>query len=91
MRIKGTHFRTIGKFRALLILAGVFASTQTAGALEISARQRAICTPDAMRFCSSAISDKMALASCMLRVKPQLTGACRSVVSSLQRQYAQSN
>jgi hypothetical protein len=91
MMTKRTAVRTIGPFRALLILAGIVASTQTAGAFEISARQRAICTPDAMRFCSSALSDKMALASCMLRAKPQLGGACRSVVSSLQRQYAQSN
>jgi len=91
MQTRGNRFRTIGKLRALLILGGIIASTQAAGAIEISARQRAICTPDAMRFCSSALSDKMALATCMLRVKPQLGGACRSVVSSLQRQYAQTN
>jgi hypothetical protein len=77
--------------RGLFVLAALMASTQAASALEVSARQRAICTPDAIRFCSSAMSDQLSLANCMLRAKPQLTSACRAVVSTLQRQYAQNN
>ena len=91
MRTKGTYFRTIGKPFALLILATLATSIQTAGAVEINARQRAICTSDALKFCSSVLSDQVALAQCMLRAKPKLTGGCRSVVSTLQSRYAQSS
>jgi len=91
MKTKGATFHVISKPFALLILATMAASIQTAGAVEVSARQRAICTPDALKFCSSVLSDQVALAQCMLRAKPQLTGSCRSVVSTLQSRYAQSN
>ena len=91
MRTKAATFRIISKPHALLVLATLAAMTQAAGAVEISARQRAICTPDALKFCNSVLSDQVALAQCMLRAKPQLTGGCRSVVSTLQSRYAQSS
>jgi hypothetical protein len=73
------------------VIAALLTSTLASQALEVSARQRAICTPDALKYCGSALSDEMQLAACMLRAKPRLSNACRAVVSTLQQQYAQSS
>jgi hypothetical protein len=52
----------------------VFAAN--AGAYEITAAQRAACTPDAFRFCASAIPNVEAVKTCMIANRAKLSAAC---------------
>jgi hypothetical protein len=60
---------------ALVIVLGL-AATTTAGAYEITAAQRAACTPDAFRFCASAIPNVEAVKSCMIANRAKLSAGC---------------
>jgi hypothetical protein len=60
-----TLFATLG-----LAFAG------NASAYEITAAQRAACTPDAFRFCASAIPNVEAVKSCMIANRSKLSAAC---------------
>jgi hypothetical protein len=48
-------------------------------ASEATAAQRAACTPDAFRLCSSDIPNVAAVTACMIKNKPNLSTACKSV------------
>jgi hypothetical protein len=70
-----------------LALALSLLSVQTAQALQVSAEQRAACTPDAYKLCAQEIPNEHAVARCMLRKKPSLSPVCRRVVGELEAQY----
>lgn len=57
----------------------VLASSSTASALEATAEQRAACTPDVFRLCSSDIPNVSRIVACLQREKPKLSSACRAV------------
>lgn len=69
--------------RAASLAAGVtlslIAMIGTSHAVEATAAQRAACTPDALRLCSGDIPNVSAVTACMIRNKPNLSTACRSV------------
>ncbi len=44
-----------------------------------SSEQRAACTPDAFRLCSSEIPNIPGITACMRRQKSQLSPACKAV------------
>lgn len=47
-----------------------------------TASQRAACTPDVFRLCSSEIPDVDGIVACLRREKAHLSAACRLVMSS---------
>jgi len=64
----------IGRLTLVTVLG--LAPLANAEALEITAAQRAACTPDAFRLCSSAIPNVEAVKSCMIANKAKLSAAC---------------
>ena len=51
----------------------------TTSAYAYSPEQEQLCTPDAMRLCSSEIPDVERVTACMIRNKSQLSAGCKSV------------
>jgi hypothetical protein len=66
--------------RLIAVLAVLFCAT-TASAQENrgTPEQRAACTPDAFRLCSSYIPDPAGVEYCLRQNKSGLSNACRSV------------
>jgi hypothetical protein len=60
---------------ALLSLAAV----ASAKAFEVTAEQRAACTPDALRLCASEIPDIGRITACMMAKQASLSPRCRAV------------
>lgn len=48
-------------------------------AAEATAQQRAACTPDAFRLCSSEIPSIPAVTACMIKNKSNLSAGCKAV------------
>jgi hypothetical protein len=69
-----------GILAACLSLAAV-----TASHAEGTAAQRAACTPDVFRLCSSEIPDVTKIKACLRRERQNLSGACQSVFNELDR------
>ena len=68
-----------------VIATTAFLATGTA-AFAQTAAQRAACTPDVWRLCSSDIPDVGAIKSCLRRERAQLSVACRTVMDTADRQ-----
>lgn len=69
--------RIMGLAAAVTVSVGVFASSSHA--VEATAEQRAACTPDAFRLCSSEIPNVSAITACMRKNKSNLSPACKAV------------
>jgi hypothetical protein len=66
--------------RLIAVLATLFcASTAFAQDGRGTPEQRAACTPDAFRLCSSFIPDPASVEQCLRQNKSDLSDACRSV------------
>ncbi len=52
---------------------------------DTSAMQRAACTPNVWRLCSSEIPDVAGITACLRRAKPKLSPACRDVFNAADR------
>jgi hypothetical protein len=73
-RIVGSHVS-----RVLLVTAFGFGTLASGHAFEVTEQQRAACTPDAFRLCSSEIPDADRVAACMEDKKASLSAPCRAV------------
>jgi hypothetical protein len=64
-----------------IVLAAALSLTAIAHAkaFEVTAEQRAACTPDALRLCSSEIPDMGRIAACMEAKQASLSPQCRAV------------
>ena len=71
-------FKFDGRFIAALAVL-FCATTAFAQANRGTPEQRAACTPDAFRLCSSYIPDPTAVEYCLRQNKSGLSNACRSV------------
>ncbi|MFE1598339.1 hypothetical protein [Methylobacterium sp. ID0610] len=70
----------IGICVALLTGAGV-----TVSHAESTPEQRAACTPDVFRLCSSEIPDETRIKACLRRERPNLSRGCQAVFNALDR------
>ena len=52
---------------------------------QATAAQRAACTPDVLRLCSSEIPDVAAIKTCLRRERASLASACRAVMDEADR------
>ena len=67
-------------FGALVVAASLMSFTASVSAAEIAtAEQRAACTPDAFRLCSSHIPNIPAITACMKKNFDNLSPACKAV------------
>jgi hypothetical protein len=62
---------------ALILVSGSLMYSTTGNALG-TAKERAACTPDVFRLCSSSIPSVSAIIACMEAKKSQLSPACRA-------------
>jgi hypothetical protein len=71
-----------------IVLAAALSLTAMAAAkaFEVTAEQRAACTPDAFRLCSSAIPDANKVMACMKANEASLSAPCRSVFQTAARE-----
>ena len=64
-----------------LVLGASLMSFTTPGSAEVAtAEQRAACTPDAFRLCSSEIPNIPAITACMVANKSKLSPDCRAAM-----------
>jgi len=73
------------RFRTFAVLAAMTASlglSVSARAMEITAEQRAACTPDAMRLCSAEIPDIPRVTACMKANRASLSPRCQSAMAA---------
>jgi hypothetical protein len=68
--------------RILLVVAFGVAAAASASAGQITAEQRAACTPDAVRLCSSEIPDVARVTACMKAKQASLSSRCRAAFAS---------
>jgi len=66
-------------FGALALAASLVAFAGESSAQVATAEQRAACTPDAFRLCSSEIPNIPAITACMRKNKANLSSACKAV------------
>lgn len=59
-----------------LLVCAMTASAEAAGTYNISAREKAACTADAIRFCSHTYPDETQLLSCMKSNRTSLSAIC---------------
>jgi len=82
----GIDMKTAGKTSGLrlsfaIVLLAATTSFATQSFAIGSAEERAACTPDVFRLCSSEIPNVDRIVACMKREKPRLSAACRAVFS----------
>jgi hypothetical protein len=65
-----------------MALAFALAAWSTPGFAVGSAEQRAACTPDVFRLCSSAIPNVDRIVACLKQQKPNLSKPCQAVMNS---------
>ena len=75
-------FRLKHRIASALILAASCHATPGAAA---TAEERAACTPDVFRLCSSEIPNVERIIACMKRERPKLSPACRAVFNPAAR------
>lgn len=68
--------------RILLIAVFGLSTLASARAFEVTDQQRAACTPDAFRLCSSAMPDANRVAACMIAKQASLSAPCRAVFAA---------
>jgi hypothetical protein len=66
-------------FGALVLAASLISFTAPSSAEIATAEQRAACTPDAFRLCSSEIPNIPAITACMKKNFNNLSPACKAV------------
>jgi hypothetical protein len=66
-------------FSALVVAASLISFTAPSSAEIATAEQRAACTPDAFRLCSSHIPNIPAITACMKKNFENLSPACKAV------------
>ncbi len=73
-----------GRHITRVLLVAVFALSTMAGAraFEVTDQQRAACTPDAFRLCSSEMPDANRVAACMIAKQASLSVPCRAVFAA---------
>jgi len=76
--------QTVGKTSGLrlsfaIVLLAATTSFATQSFAVGSAEERAACTPDVFRLCSSEIPNVDRIVACMKRETPRLSPACRAV------------
>jgi hypothetical protein len=76
MSIKSLSLRAGRTGRIILVTA--FSLTAVASAQAVTAEQRAACTPDAIRLCSSEIPDVAKVTACMKANQGSLSPRCRA-------------
>ncbi len=72
--------------RILLIAVFGLSTLTGARAFEVTDQQRAACTPDAFRLCSSEMPDADRVASCMIAKQASLSAPCRAVFAAARAQ-----
>jgi hypothetical protein len=65
--------------RIILAAALSLTAVASAKAFEVTAEERAACTPDALRLCSSEIPDVGRIVACMKAKEASLSSQCRAV------------
>jgi hypothetical protein len=66
-------------FGALIVAASLISVSAESSAEVATAEQRAACTPDAFRLCSSHIPNIPAITACMKKNFNNLSPACKAV------------
>jgi hypothetical protein len=66
-----------GLLGGLLLGAALVLSPLPGAAQGYTPEQEQMCTPDAMRLCSSEIPDVTRVTACMVRMRAQLSPGCR--------------
>jgi hypothetical protein len=66
-------------FGALIVAASLISVSAESSAEVATAEQRAACTPDAFRLCSSHIPNISAITTCMKKNRENLSPACKAV------------
>ena len=66
-----------GMLGGLLLGAALVVSPLPGAAQGYTPEQEQMCTPDAMRLCSSEIPDVSRVTACMVRLRAQLNPGCR--------------
>jgi len=80
----GLEMQTVGKISPLklsfaIVLVAAMTSFATQSFALGSAEERAACTPDVFRLCSSEIPNVDRIVACMKRETPRLSPGCRAV------------
>jgi hypothetical protein len=65
-----------------VVLALALATFATSSFALGTAEQRAACTPDALRLCSSQIPNIPAIVACLRQNKPNLSKPCQAAMNS---------
>jgi hypothetical protein len=65
-----------------VVLALALATFSTSSFAVGTAEQRAACTPDVFRLCSSEIPNVPKIVACLKQQKPNLSKPCQSVMNS---------
>jgi hypothetical protein len=71
--------------RGTLVLASALSFYATASLALGTDAERAACTPDVFRLCSSDIPNVDRIVACLVREKPRLSPACQAVVTAAGR------
>jgi hypothetical protein len=84
-----TNRGTIGRAGPIILAAALgLIGIANAKAFEVTAEQRAACTPDAFRLCSSEIPDVTRIVACMKAKEASLSAPCRAVFQTASRALA---
>lgn len=76
----GTNRNSIRRVSRIILAAALsLTAVASAKAFEVTAEQRAACTPDAFRLCSSEIPDVNKIVACMKAKEASLSPPCRTV------------
>ncbi len=76
----GTNRSSIRRASRIILAAALsLTAVANAKAFEVTAEQRAACTPDALRLCSSEIPDVGRIVACMKAKEASLSSQCRTV------------
>ncbi|ACL58632.1 hypothetical protein [Methylobacterium nodulans] len=68
-----------------ICVAVLMSATATVSYAEGTAAQRAACTPDVLRLCSSEIPDVPRIKACLRRERQNLSTSCQAVLNELDR------
>jgi hypothetical protein len=74
--------RTGTRIIAALIVAGAITVSASPGHALGTSEQRAACTPDVFRLCSSEIPNVDHIIACLKKEKPRLSEGCRAAVEA---------
>ncbi|MGC2126211.1 MAG: hypothetical protein WA649_00310 [Methylovirgula sp.] len=88
----GTDHTSIRRVSRIVLAALLsLAAVASAKAFEVTAEQRAACTPDALRLCASEIPDIGRITACMMAKQASLSPQCRAVFQTASREDSRSH